>query len=72
MKLAHIQVFKKIMNEARIKWICLQADTMLFILMFYMFRYSYNKIYTNEYLNKDIVVVYLKYDVKLLTSIIAV
>ncbi len=41
--------------------------------MFYMFRYkkyvnnmcymSYNKIYTNEYLNRDIVV-YLKYDVK--------
>ncbi len=28
-----------------------------------MFRYSYNKINTNEYLNRDIVV-YLNYDVK--------
>ncbi len=32
-------------------------------LMFRLFVYSYYKIYTNEYLNRDIVV-YLKYDVK--------
>ncbi len=41
----------------------LQADPLFFLLMFCMFKYSYNKIYTNEYLNRDIVV-YLKYDVK--------
>ncbi len=38
-------------------------DTLLFILMFCTFRYSYNKIYTNVYLNRDIIV-YLKDEVK--------
>ncbi len=47
MKLTHIQVFKKRMNEAGIKCFCLQAETLFFLLMFCMFRYSYNKIYTN-------------------------
>ncbi len=54
MKLTHIQVFKMF---------CLQADTLFFLLMFCMFRYLYNKIFTNEYLNREIVV-YLKYYVK--------
>ncbi len=47
MKLTHIQVFIKRMHEARIKCFCLQADTPFFLLMFCMFRYSHNKIYTN-------------------------
>ncbi len=47
MKLTHIQVFKKRTYEARIKCFCLQVDTLFFLLMFCMFRYSYNKIYTN-------------------------
>ncbi len=45
MKLTHIQAFIKKMHEARIKYFCLQADTLFFLLMFWMFRYSYNKIY---------------------------
>ncbi len=64
MKLTHIQVFKNRMHEAQIQFYCLQADTLFFILMFCMFRYIYDKIYTNEYLNRDIIV-YLKYDVHL-------
>ncbi len=56
-------------------FIYIQADTLFFLLMFCMFRYSYDKIYTNGYLNRDIVV-YLKYDVKFtyrkLMSILAV
>ncbi len=64
MKLTHIQVFKNRMHEAQIKFYCLQADTLFSILMFCMFRYIYDKIYTNEYLNRDIIV-YLKYDVHL-------
>ncbi len=31
------------------KCICLKADTLFFLLMFCMFRYSDSKIYTNEY-----------------------
>ncbi len=62
MKLTTFKCFKKRMHEARIKSFCLQADTLVFVLVFCMLRYSYNKIYTNEYLNRDIVV-YLKYDV---------
>ncbi len=37
----------KKMHESRIKCVCLQADTLFFLLMFCMFRYSYYKIYTN-------------------------
>ncbi len=47
MKLTHIQMFKKRMHETRIKCFCLQADTLFSLLTFCMFRYSYNKIYTN-------------------------
>ncbi len=39
----------KIMHEARIKYVCLQADNVQIF-----------KIYTNEYLNGD----FIKYDVK--------
>ncbi len=38
-----IQVFKNRMNETRIKCFCVQADSLFFLLMFCMFRYSYNK-----------------------------
>ncbi len=37
----------KRMHEAGIKCVCLQADTLFFLWMFCVFRYSYNKIYTN-------------------------
>ncbi len=61
MKLTHIQVFKK-MHEARIKCFCLQADTLFFLMVFCVFRFSYNKIY-KLIPNRDIVV-YLEYDIK--------
>ncbi len=45
MKLTHIQVFKK--ECMKLDFFCnyLQADTLLFLFMFCMFRYSNNKIY---------------------------
>ncbi len=46
MKLTHIQVFNKRMHEARIKYL-VYKQIAFFLLMFCMFRYSYNKIYTN-------------------------
>ncbi len=44
-----------------IKCFCLQADTNNTHIAYK--QMSYNKIYINEYLNRDIVV-YLKYDIK--------
>ncbi len=58
MKLTHIQVFKKECMKLE-KNIFVYKQIPFFLLMFCMFKYSYNKIYTNEYLNRDIVV-YLK------------
>ncbi len=60
MKLAHVQ---KRMHEARIKCFCLQADTLLFILMFLYADIHITKYYIYKLINRDIVV-YLKYDVK--------
>ncbi len=53
MKFTHIQVFNKRMHEARIKYL-VYKQIPLFLLMFCMFRYSYNKydlkkIYLQEY-----------------------
>ncbi len=62
----NLPTFKCLKQESmklEYNFFCLQADTLFFLLMSCMFRYSYNKIYINEYLNRDIVV-YLKYDVK--------
>ncbi len=36
MKLTHIQVFKKVMHEAGIKCVCLQADTQFFLWIFFL------------------------------------
>ncbi len=47
MKLTHIQVFIKKMHEARIYIFFIYKQTLFFLLMFCMFRYSYNKIYTH-------------------------
>ncbi len=62
MKLTHIQVFKKIMHEAIIKCF-VYKQILFFLLMFCMFRYSYN-IVLLYVIMLYYIVVYLKYDVK--------
>ncbi len=46
MKLTHIQVFIKKCMKLEYIYFFIYKQTLFFLLMFCMFRYSYNKIYT--------------------------